>query len=169
MVMATISTTLSALKTSVDMAKTAVGLRDDAKIAEATQLLNDRIIDVQNAALQLQEKLSTQRDEIEAFKDDKRELSAKIAELEKRKSEREQYKLHEITEGVFVLALVEGGDNGTPMHYICQSCMDNESKKVVLQKRHSSGRIIFRCPSCETPYNTGKSYSYSPVRFAGHD
>lgn len=167
MVMATISTTLSALKTSVDMAKTAVGLRDDAKIAEATQLLNDRIIDVQNAALQLQEKLSAQRDEIEAFKDDKRELSAKIAELEQRKSERNKYKLCELAPKSFVLALIEGGDSSTPMHYLCQGCMDNDAKKVVLQGQQGRGKIYLKCPACSMTYDTKETYPYFPARVVG--
>lgn len=160
----TISTTLSALKTSVDMAKTALAIRDDGKIAEATQLLNDRIIDVQNAALQLQEKMSAQRDDIETLKNDKRELSAKIAELEQRKAERSQYELKELTPGSFVLAYIEQGEGGTPMHYLCQSCMDNLSKKSVLQEYRSGGVIRLRCPSCDNKYSTGKSYNYAPIR-----
>lgn len=154
----TISTTLTALRTSVDLAKTAIAVRDDVKIAEATQLLNDRIIDVQNAALQLQEKLSAQREDIDALKNDKRELSAKIAELEQRKSERAQYKLHELTPGTFVLAYVEPGEDGTPMHYLCQACMDNLSKKSVLQEYRSGGSVRLSCPSCDQKYSTGKRY-----------
>lgn len=84
MVIATISATLSSLKASVELARSAIALRDDAKLAEATQALNDRIIDVQNAALQLQEKQSAARDEIDSLKDEARELRARVAELEQR-------------------------------------------------------------------------------------
>ncbi|MBW9336226.1 hypothetical protein FEE59_22165 [Herbaspirillum sp. RU 5E] len=149
---ATISTALGSLKTALELAKTAVAVRDDNKIAEATQLLNDRIIDVQNAALQLQEKLSTLRDDIEALKDDKRELSAKIAELEQRKAERNQYKLHELSPSVFVLASIETGEGGTPAHYLCQPCMDNKSEKFVLQPRDLWGTRYLACTGCTTEY-----------------
>lgn len=161
----TISTTLSALKSTVDLAKTAVAVRDDIKIAEATQLLNDRIIDVQNAALQLQEKLSVQRDDIETLKNDKRDLSAKIAELEQRKSERAQYQLKELAPGSFVLAYIEQGESSAPMHYLCQPCMDNLSQKAVLQQIASFGSYLLKCPSCKNEYTTGKTYDYGPLRF----
>lgn len=161
----TISTTLSALKSTVDLAKTAVAVRDDIKIAEATQLLNDRIIDVQNAALQLQEQLSAQRDDIEALKNEKRDLSAKIAELEQRKSERSQYELKELTPGSFVLAYIKPGEGSTPMHHLCQPCMDNLSKKSVLQEIQSIGAYFLQCPSCKNEYSTGKTYDYGPVDY----
>lgn len=163
MVVETISTALSALKISVEMAKTAVAIRDDNKIAEATQLLNERIIGVQNAALHLQDKLSTQRDEIEALKDAKREAGTQIAELEQRASDRAKYKLHELSEGIFVLAHVEGGDAGNPMHYLCQSCMDNASKKVVLQTTKNRGRILLHCTVCDNNYDTGRTYTMQSI------
>jgi hypothetical protein len=165
---ATISSALGSLKTALELAKTAVAVRDDNKIAEATQLLNDRIIDVQNAALHLQEKLSTQREDIEALKDEKRELSAKIAELEQRKAERGQYKLHELSPNVFVLASIETGQGGTPAHYLCQPCMDNKAQKVILQAHSSHGKRYAKCTVCGVPYFTGETYDYSPVRFMNY-
>lgn len=161
MVVATISATLSSLKASVDLARTAVALRDDAKLAEATQALNDRIIDVQNAALQLQERQSAARDEIEALKDEARELRAKIAQLEQKRADRAQYRLHELgKEGVFVLALAAPQNPSDPMHYLCQTCMDNKSEKVVLRRGSLYGSVYLECVSCKNQYYTGESVPY---------
>ncbi|WP_227459668.1 hypothetical protein [Cupriavidus pauculus] len=159
MVIATISATLSSLKASVELARSAIALRDDAKLAEATQALNDRIIDVQNAALQLQEKQSAARDEIDSLKDEARELRARVAELEQKRILRSNYKLHELCEGSFALAPVGPAGQATePMHYLCQTCMDNESKQSVLQEERSMGKISLKCPSCNNTYRTGRRY-----------
>lgn len=156
MVVATISATLASLKTSVDLVRTAVAVRDDAKLAEATQTINDRIIDVQNAALQLQEKQSAARDEIEALKDDARQLRARVADLEQKRNERVQYRLHEFPKGVFVLASLESEDMTDPMHYLCQTCMDNRSQKNVLQRDSRVGSVFLQCPTCKNEYYTGE-------------
>jgi hypothetical protein len=156
MVIETVSSALGALRTSVDLARGAIATRDEAKLTEATQHLNDRIIGVQNAAMQLQEKQSASRDEIEQLKEDLRQARVQIAELEQRKEERNRYKLHELSASVFVLAY--SNDDGVPMHHICQTCMDNANKKVVLQKIKRAGKVLLGCPSCENTYFTGETF-----------
>ncbi|WP_261938258.1 hypothetical protein [Pandoraea sp. NE5] len=162
-----ISAALSGLKGAFELTKAAVAARDQSKLAEAKQVLDERIFDVTNAALQLQEKLSAARDEIDALKDDKRKISAHVAELEQGQSERAKYRLHELSEGVFVLAYNGGStlDEMTdPAHYLCQSCMDNASKKEVLQTRQNHGRINLHCNACNSSFFTGKTYQIKMPR-----
>jgi hypothetical protein len=160
MVIATVSTALAALRTSLDLASSAIAARDEAKLAEATQHLNSRIIDVQNAAMHLQEKQSASRDEIEQLKKDLRVARDQIDELEQRRAERDKYGLHELSPSVFVLAYNRQED-GVPMHYICQTCMDNGGKKEVLQNLKKAGRVLLACPSCENTYFTGETFRYN--------
>lgn len=164
---ASISAALSGLKSAFELTKTAVAARDQSKLAEAKQVLDERIFDVTNAALQLQEKLSAARDEIDALKDDKRKISARVAELEQGQSERAKYRLHELSEGVFVLAYNGGStpDEITdPAHYLCQSCMDNASKKEVLQTHKGNGKIFLHCNACKANFLTGKTYQIKMPR-----
>lgn len=158
---ATISATLGALKTSFDLAKSAVAARDEAKLADALKDINDRIFQVQNASLQVQEKMSSMRDEIETLKDGKRQLGTRVAELEHQKSEREKYELHELSQGVFVLAEVEPRQDGRSPHYLCQPCMDNSSKKAVLQRTYRSFAYFAVCPVCKNEYMTGEHLDVS--------
>lgn len=151
-----ISSALGGLKTAFDLTKAAVAARDDNKLAEAKQALNDRIIDVQNAALQLQEKHSAARDEIDALKDEKRKLSARIAEIEQKNAEREKYDLKELSDGVFVLAEVGPSDDGRSPHYLCQPCMDNSAKKGVLKRELHSFQYVLTCPVCGNKYASGE-------------
>ncbi|MFD1557058.1 hypothetical protein ACFSHT_15765 [Paraburkholderia silviterrae] len=153
-----ISAAVSSAKAAFEIAKLAIATRDDVKLTEAKQILNDRIVDIQSAALQLQEKMSAMRDEVEMLKDEKRQLSARIAELEQRSAERAQYELEAIQPGVFVLAHRERGQGSVPMHYLCQSCMDNSAKKVVLQEKAKGmvGAISLCCHECEATFFTGR-------------
>lgn len=157
MVIATVSATLAALKTSVDLAQKAIAARDEAKLAESTQLMNERVIDVQNAALQLQEKQSAARDEIEMLKDDLRTMKAKVAELEDWLDQRSHYKLEQLAEGSFAYAYVPSSDDGTPMHWVCQGCMDSLSKKYVLKEtKNFVGIGVMTCPSCKHEIYSGR-------------
>ncbi|WP_454871753.1 hypothetical protein [Paraburkholderia xenovorans] len=156
---ASISAAVSSTKAAFELAKLAISARDDVKLAEAKQLLNERIVDIQMAALQLQEKMSSMRDEIEALKNEKREVSAKVAHLQQRLDQRAQYALEEIHNGAFALAYIEPDDGGDPAHYVCQPCMDNAAKKVVLQRQQKSGRVNLVCHECNAAYFTGETYS----------
>ncbi|MGC0155008.1 hypothetical protein ACPRNU_21325 [Chromobacterium vaccinii] len=148
-----ISAALGGLRTAVDLAKLAVEARDDQKIASAVQSLNDRIIEIQGVALQLQEKQASQLEQIQTLKDDKRELSARVADLEKQADEQNRYRLRELSTGVFVYAYEPVDGDAAPAHYLCQSCMDNKSQKAVLV-RDANGTYE-RCPVCKNRYRTG--------------
>lgn len=151
-----VSAALSSLKATYDLAKLAVAARDETKLSEITQALNERIMAVQGAALQIQERLSAARDEIDALKDEKRSLGARIAELEERKRERDRYRLAELKPANFAYAYVPDEGDAAPAHYICQPCMDGAGKKVVLQETNLWGTISLKCSSCERDVLTGE-------------
>lgn len=151
----TVTAAIAGLKNAVDLAKAAVAARDELKLAEMQQSINDRVIDVQNAALALQEKQAGARDEIDELKEQLRSANEKIAELDRKRAIRSQYVLHQLTEGVFVLASTSA-DTSQPAHLICQPCMDNDNKLGVLQQTSKYGGIKLKCPLCAMEYRTGK-------------
>lgn len=147
----TVTAAIAGLKNTIDLAKAAIATRDELKLAEMQQSINDRVIDVQNAALALQEKQSAARDEIDELKEQIRASNAKVAELEELLNERAEYKLHALTPRGFAYRYV-GTDE--PEHYICQGCFDNKPKRkvVLLYRPGVPGRIYerYKCPACET-------------------
>ncbi|RQU16260.1 hypothetical protein DF153_21225 [Burkholderia cenocepacia] len=163
----TVTAAIAALKSTVDLAKVAVAARDELKLAEMQQSINDRVIDVQNAALALQEKQSAARDEIDELKEQLRTANAKLAELERKRTDRDQYVLRELTTGVFVLASTVSDASGNPAHFICQPCMDNKSIKAVLQQTGTMGTIKLKCPICTTEYRTGQHIPRPPIKLDG--
>lgn len=160
-----IAATLNALRTSLDLAKGAIATRDDMKLAELDKSLHKEIIDVQSAAIELLGKLSTATDEIDALKDRERELRREIAGIKERVAERAKYRLHELTDGIFVLACdAQTNDAGTtePAHYLCQPCMDNEAKKGVLQRKGGPVNVTLVCNLCKASYFTGERHPRHP-------
>ncbi|WP_157379611.1 hypothetical protein [Burkholderia ubonensis] len=156
----TVTAAIAGLKSAIDLAKAAVAARDEMKLAEMQQSINDRIIDVQNAALSLQEKQSDARDEIDALKEELRTAKSKIADIERARTERDKYILHAVGTGRFAYALKEEAVgitvNGEPRHFICQPCFDGpENRKVVLRYKAggNTGRVhipgTWACPVCQ--------------------
>ncbi|WP_043307189.1 hypothetical protein [Burkholderia glumae] len=147
---ATIGAAIGGLKTAIDLTKTAVAARDDQKLAEARQAVNDRIIDVQNAALALQEKQSAARDEIDRLKEELRDAKKTIEALESERSRLENYKLTQLSQYGFGYKYV-GSDE--PDHVACQPCFDAvPGRKVVLHFCPESEYTIayWECPTCKT-------------------
>lgn len=158
----TIGSAISATKTALDLLGVATQLRDDAKIKDALRALNDRIIEVQNSALNLQEKLSARQDECEALKDNERQIKTRLVELESRRDRRAQYELHELSKDVFVLAPNATHERPAPAHYLCQPCMDNAAKEVVLQRSEDFTAINLICNECKALYFTGECKKSEP-------
>ncbi|GAB2887903.1 hypothetical protein GCM10027202_15650 [Microvirgula curvata] len=149
-----ISAALAGIKGTVELTSAAIAVRDNAKIADALKGLNDRIIELQNVCIQAQEEYSAAKEQVTALKDERRELQAKIAELSQQADDRAHYQIHQLSDGAFVYAFQHAADNGTPMHYLCQPCMDNRGQKAILQREPDGTHL--RCPECHNHYLTGK-------------
>lgn len=164
----TISAALSAARSTLDLAKSAIAARDDAKLAEVLKALNDEIIGAQNTSRDLLGQMRAADEQINSLMDRERELHKELTELKTRATERTKYRHHEMSPGVFVLARnAETLDGGTvdPAHYLCQPCMDNESKKVVLQREPKSGHQYLHCNACNARYFTGEITQDAPLNY----
>lgn len=145
----TVTAAIAGLKNTIDLAKAAVAARDDLKLAEMQQSINDRVIDVQNAALALQEKQAAARDEIDELKEQLRTANTKSAELERALGERAAYKLHAVSDRGFVYRFV--GDD-EPEHFICQPCYDGPDRRKSVLRYNPGGQHFasaYVCPTCK--------------------
>ncbi|HDV6327470.1 TPA: hypothetical protein RJR39_003563 [Burkholderia cenocepacia] len=145
----TVTAAIAGLKNTIDLAKAAIAARDELKLAEMQQSINDRIIDVQNAALALQEKQSSARDEIDRLKDELREAKKTIEALETERSQSNNYELTKLSEYGYAYKYV-GPDE--PEHLICQPCYDGPGhRKTVLKFNPINGRYAahYVCPTCK--------------------
>ena len=145
--MITVSGALTALKETIGLVKVGIAAKDEHLVLTATLGMNDRVIDVQNAALSLQEQMSNMRDQIEGLKTERVALRGRIEELEQSKSKRERFKAHKLSRGV---VLVDAAIDSEM--FFCQPCMETKGNAIALQKQvHTvGGRSAFGCPECQS-------------------
>jgi len=141
----------SSLNTAVTLAKSFVGLRDEAnRLAAVTELLG-QLSDAHSKLLAINIARAESAAEHEAVLREKRDLEEKVRHLEAQKADFERYALHELSPGVFVYARSAGTEGAEPVHYLCARCRSN-GKKSILQRRNSGLKVNLACPECATTY-----------------
>jgi hypothetical protein len=136
-----VSSGFSALQGLLGIAKNIVEVRDLTKLASIQVELQQRILDVQGAMLDMQEKLAAKSEALDALK-------AHTAKLENATRDRERYALHEISPGAFVYRRRDGVPPPEPMHYLCQPCLDKGVKAVLQLMVSGLHGKIQNCPVC---------------------
>ncbi|MEB4631140.1 hypothetical protein [Burkholderia contaminans] len=147
----TISAAIAGVRNAYELTKTAVAARDDAKLAEARIELTDRIMDVQNAAVALQEKLTGARDDIDQLKEALREAKQEIATLRSERDDRSRYKLVSLCLNGVAYEYMGAPDE--TKHFLCQPCFDGpEKRKASLRysPRYEYFAETWTCPVCTT-------------------
>lgn len=144
---------ISALLGAKELLVNAVAARDGLKIQTAVSDITGRLFDVQNAGLALQERYLALMDTARTAEDRVRELETEIASLKAQIQDRARYQLRERAPGMIVYALREDAANGDPMHYLCQTCMDNAGQKSVLQIKARGVQRNYFCPTCSTDFS----------------
>ncbi|RRW90615.1 hypothetical protein [Pandoraea apista] len=129
---AALSTALTAFRTSVDLAKSAVSARDDALITKAIRDMSDRLFDVQQGSTLVQEKNQALIERNAALQDENLQLHRTVAELKQRLDDTERYEKHTTARGGVVLRHKEASETSKPPIYVCINCF-GAGKKTFLQ------------------------------------
>ena len=106
-----------------DIAGCLVAIRDFNKLSAIQADMNQRILDVQGALLDLQTGYAAQSQQLEQAK-------ARAGELEDAASERDRYTLYEIRRGAFVYRRRDGAQPKEPAHYLCQPCFSTRASNL---------------------------------------
>ncbi len=150
----TIATASSDLKSAVSEIKTAIK-GNIAHEAEAA------VIESLEKITAARDVLADIRDEISSLQDKIRNLEQSLAQRQLWNLRLENYTLAQTPGGAVVLEY-----QGTPKHYACPSCVNNQKLEILQDNRTSSG--LFRCVACEAKYpiNPSKpppSIDYGPL------
>jgi hypothetical protein len=141
----------SSLSAAVTLAKSFVGLRDEAQRLAAT---NELLAEINEAHSKISALLIAHADraaEHQAALREKRDLEEELRRVKAEKADLENYALHELSPGVFVYARRPGVESTEPMHYLCAPCR-NDGKKSILQRSENYGAVFHRCPQCDTNF-----------------
>ena len=160
-IMGGISAAGSALKAALD-------LRDDTKIAAATQALNGKLIEAGAFCLQAQENAAHATERESALTTKISDLERQIRELVEKKREFERYELVEDYPGTIAYRLKESCSRGEPIHYLCPGCKDNRSLKSILQFNYGK-KIVGICHECSKTFRFTKDEPIKiPSSTGGH-
>lgn len=139
MVVAEAVTGLSALKTMFDITKTIKSIDDRTRINEAVIELQEKILTAQTAQATLVEQV--------------RELEAEMARMKAWDADKQRYELKELHRGLFAYILKVGCEDGETPHALCANCYQRGTKALL----QSNGEAIVHkhawfCAGCKTNY-----------------
>lgn len=121
----TITTAVSALRATIDLAKVAIDARDDRRLAEARSAMLDRVIDVQEACMALQAGNASLLQEKHALAQRIRDLEQQVADTLKRRDRLDQYERTKTPAGAIVYVDKESRTAPEGAVYACAACMEN--------------------------------------------
>lgn len=137
-----IGAAISGLKTAAEIAGGFVKLRDEA-------MIQAKVIELQSVILTAQGNALTAQGEQFSLLDAKRELEAKIAELEAWEREKKRYELKDVGNGCFAYVLKLDAAGTEPPHSICANCYQ-QGRKSILHRFHISigHAVALQCHAC---------------------
>ena len=138
---------LSAVKALTDLVKIMVGLRDSAKLLEATVEFNQHILSVQGALLAAQSEQTTLIERVRA-------LEKEIADLKAWEAEKQRYELKEVAPRKFAYLLKPDAQAAEPPHWICASCYQKGQKSILQGEPFFGGGWTHSCPLCKAQFFT---------------
>jgi len=140
---------LGGLKTALDIAKSLIGVRDQA-------VIQTRVIELNRIILQAQEDATIARGERDELKQTIRALRAEIEAADAWDGVAARYALKQAGEGVVLYA--PKANAGEPDHYLCPNCFSNKKASFV-QKTQSTRHgdfYIHKCTSCSAEFEFEK-------------
>ena len=149
---ASITATVTGLKTAGDIVNGLLSAKTSTAINAAVAELNSHLISVQRKAMSAN---AAQLEMVEEIRALKKEITA----MKAWGTEKKRYKLHPIGEsGSVAYAVKKEHSNGEPPHYICANCYQNNRKSFLDPRESSQNDIVFVCDRCGSKFHTGNSY-----------
>jgi hypothetical protein len=139
---------LGAIKTAFDLAKGLKDIDDATRRNAAVIILQEKILDAQQAQSALIEKA--------------RELEKEVTELKAWGAEKEKYELKNVGRGSFAYVRKKDAQPSEPSHWLCAQCYQN-SKKSILQYHHAADYRdhVYDCSACGEKIRMDSSVSPS--------
>lgn len=141
-----ISGLMTALRGAADITKAMIDLRDGA-------MIQSKVIELQSAILAAQGQAFTAHDERAALVARVSELEKEMAGLKAWETEKQNYELTDIGQGVLAYAMKDGVQGTGPAHKICANCYGEGHKSLLQPQVTDVGRWdYFQCKRCNATY-----------------
>ncbi|MCI1005228.1 DUF4164 domain-containing protein [Herbaspirillum sp. C7C8] len=140
---------VGAAKSAVDLLKTSVAARDQAKADEAIAdakknlaIAYDSLLSVSQQSLELYKQVASAEQRINELRQENQRLAAEI-------EDRKRYVLTDIGGGIKAYAFQPVDGEADAAHYLCQPCMAKGHKSVL---QPHGPRRNFKCHACDSVY-----------------
>lgn len=151
---------IAAIASAQEGAKALISLAKGAISASADQQVKGRLIEIQQAILEVQEKLNDAQAERFTLLGQVAELREKLRTVEDRKAALDAYELSEVEPGKRLMKTKPGHAHE---HYACPKCYSGGAVGLI-QAVGVNGRTCWCCSSCDFKLFTGKSNPPSQPR-----
>jgi hypothetical protein len=134
---------LESIKIISDILKSNKSIANHNEINTAVSVVNEKLILANEMIFFCHEKQKT--------------LTNRVADLEKILAEHDnferqalRYILHEFKSGMLAYALKPGMENGEPVHYLCNNCMENRKLSKLQPVKVGIKILAYTCHSCKS-------------------
>ncbi len=156
-----VSSLISGLRATKDLATAAIELTNDTRIVDQLNRLVRQVSDTQSNLLDTQSQIGDLINEKHQLES---RLRAVVSELEELKSAVEnlsRYELVEVAPHSFLYHLKEDASNKLPAHFACPNCF--AKKRIsILQWSGAAAHIHLTCPDCTKVFVGPKNEGYKP-------
>ena len=146
------SSAVGGLKAASDILKGMAAFKTESERAQAVIEVQRAILDIQSAAILLQQENALLTDTIG-------QLKKEAASGEEWLSEMKRYSLREISRGVFAYLNTDGMPSGEPAHWLCAKCLGKKEKsflQLVDEHIDADGTpgpfATYHCDTCSTDF-----------------
>ncbi len=154
---ASITATISGLKTIGDIVNSLLDAKTGSAIDTAVRELNSHLISVQREALAANSAQFAMLEEI-------RNLKKEIADLKDWETDMQRYQLTKLWDtGGVAYAVKKSMCNAEPPHLICTKCY-TDRRKSILNPQQNMHRAMLVCPKCNSKIHT--DYSSLEIGYA---
>jgi len=135
---------LKSLKAASDIADGFSNLKTEAAV-------NEKVIELQNIILALQNQLFSFQSSYEELNQEKKELLSSISKMKEWEIEKDKFELTEINLGIFVYTYKQKENSVSDKHWFCANCFDSENKLSVFQNKKGGNNFyhVYSCPKCK--------------------
>ena len=137
-----ISAALASVRVASDIAKGILSLNKDVAV-------NEKAIELLSNILSLQKDLLSLQSEYGELLKSKGDLEEQLKQFDTWSKTESQYKLDEVSSGIFVRSPNNLDESKEPMHWLCAHCWEDKIKSI-LQLDHSGETYKkYICPRCK--------------------
>jgi hypothetical protein len=148
-----ITAAIATVKTATDIAKGILSLNKDVAV-------NEKAAELITVILSLQKDLLSINSEFGELLKSKSYLDEQLNKFNTWSKTESQYKLEEVSKGVFVRSPQNLQESKEPMHWLCTHCWEDQKKSILILAWQGESNAKYACPRCKNEIEVKSQGNY---------